>query len=316
MKDSSKVFTKITELSEYLELPITEEIDFSPDFPFRVPLSYAQKMQKGNLNDPLLLQVLPTKAEHLSAPGFTDDPVGDLNSVQDVGILQKYKGRILLLASPVCSARCRFCFRRNEAATVDSLLPERVAAYLKNHPDISEVIFSGGDPFVNAPEHLNRFLENIAPAESVRTLRFHTRVPITEPTLALKQLQILLPYTKRFRLVVVLHTNHAQELTGDTPNVLAAFRNVGITLLNQSVLLRHINDNAQTLAALSETLFTNGVLPYYLHVLDKAQGTSHFEVPDAEAKQIHRELLTLLPGYLVPRLVREIAGEKSKTPLF
>lgn len=316
MFDSSIYFSRISELLDFLEIEKVENCDFSPNFPMRVPLEYAKKMEKGNAEDPLLRQVLPTLLEKECFPGFSDDPVGDLKAEQEKGILQKYHGRILLITTGNCSVRCRFCFRRNSSFKMQKELSKQLMNLLTRDNSIHEIIFSGGDPLTAPISYLEEIIKSIVPAKAVQTLRFHTRVPLTEPSKALKYISLFAKYKERFHFVVVLHSNHPRELSGDTILFLQECQKNQIHLLNQSVLLKGINDNAKTLVELSEKLFECGVLPYYLHMLDRANGAAHFEVEEARAKEIHKELLKLLPGYLVPKLVREIAGECSKTPIF
>ena len=316
MQNSSNPFLRINELLEFLELKDVPGIDFSSDFPMRVPYSYAKKMQKGNPNDPLLRQVLPTLQENIQSEGFLKDPVGDTLAQKENGILQKYKHRILLIAGNTCSVRCRFCFRRNSKLLMPANLSILLQEYLEKDFSIKEIIFSGGDPFMTPISVIEELIKKAIPAKAVRTLRFHTRVPITEPELAKTYLPLFEKYSERFHFILVLHANHAQEISNETTLLLKQFKNANVLLLNQSTLLKGVNDSAETLAELSHTLFENGVLPYYLHLLDKAQGTAHFEVNEQDAKKIYHKLLTLLPGYLVPKMVRENQGEKSKTPVF
>lgn len=316
MQETSNFFSRIDKLLDYLKIESIENADFNPKFPMRVPLAYAEKMEKGNSNDPLLMQVLPTQEEKKQVPGFSDDPVGDKKSETESGILHKYQGRILLIATGNCSVRCRFCFRRNASFKTLPDMPVLLRKTLERSPEIHEVIFSGGDPLTAPITFLEKTFESIVPARAVRTIRFHSRVPLTEPEEAFRYLPLFKKYANRFKFVLVLHTNHPRELSGKTPGFLKECRENGIHLLNQSVLLKGINDSSETLAELSHSLFDCGVFPYYLHLLDRANGTAHFEVQEETAKKIHQQLLEKLPGYLVPKLVREICGEKSKTPIF
>lgn len=315
MSDFSKVFLRKNELLDYLGLEDSKIYDSEPDFAMRVPFPYAQKIKKNDANDPLLRQVIPTVLEHEVHEGFCDDPVGDGSAGRDSGIEQKYEGRILLIAGSACSVKCRYCFRRNETCTMPSDLPERLARYLAEKGCIREIILSGGDPLMTQPAMVDQIFESAAKYDSVKTIRIHTRVPLTEP----ERIKLYMPtfekFNRRFNEVIVLHTNHANELGGETPEAIAMCRATGIHFLNQSVLLKGVNDSAETLAKLSEKLFDCGVLPYYLHQLDHANGVAHFEVSDEKALQIMEGLRRKLPGYLVPRLVREIAGQPSKTPI-
>lgn len=284
------------------------------DFALRVPRGFVARMRKGDPNDPLLRQVLPLGQELLDVPGFSNDAVGDLATVRAGGILHKYQGRALLVATGACAVHCRYCFRRHfpygelnasRNAWRDAL--DTLAA----DTSIEEVILSGGDPLSLSDRRLGELAEALDDIGHLKRLRIHTRLPVVLPE---RVDDALLNWLARGRLprIIVLHVNHAQEIDNA---VAAAFRilsDSGVTLLNQSVLLRNINDNARILAELSERLFDCRVMPYYLHMLDRVQGTAHFEVPEADAVRIMRELARQLPGYLVPRLVREEAGQPNK----
>lgn len=286
-------------------------------FGLRVPRHYIARMRPGDSTDPLLRQVLPLGAELEPAPGFDGDPVGDLASSRSPGLLQKYAGRALLVTTGACDVHCRFCFRREfpydqqlaSGSRLDAAL-ERVAA----DRSIAEVILSGGDPLVLSPRRLGGIVAAIAAIPHVERLRVHTRQPIVAPDRISDDLLAAFQGA-RASLVMVVHANHPHEVDEAVGRSLARCAVRGFTLLNQTVLLRGVNDDAATLAALSERLFACGVLPYYLHQLDRVSGAAHFAVPEAEALRLHAALLERLPGYLVPRLVREVAGAKFKTPV-
>ena len=316
MKRKSKYFLKINELLTFLNLKDSADYDQNPDYPMQVPVSYALKMEKGNPLDPLFLQVVPRLQERKNKKGYSEDPVGDKDSTCLDGILQKYKGRILLICGNACSVKCRFCFRRNEKCLTTPNLEKNLVSFFKEKRNVEEIIFSGGDPFLYPLEKLDTILKILGPIAEVQTIRFHSRVPVTEPERAKDLLPLIEKYKSRFRFVLVIHANHANELRGKTPEILKEFLNEEVLLLNQSTLLKGINDNSKTLKELSLALFKSHVLPYYLHVLDHAKGTSHFEISDKKAIQIHNELKAMLPGYLVPKLVREIPKEKSKTAVY
>ncbi|HPW94348.1 MAG TPA: KamA family radical SAM protein [Fibrobacteraceae bacterium] len=315
MNDSSFIFKLLTDLLAYLELPMDEKYDLTPSFLLQVPIHYAQKIEKGNPLDPLLLQILPLLEENKQKPGFTKDPVGDLNATQEPGILQKYNARALVISTCACSLHCRFCFRKHFNYESTEALPDRLDRWLANHPDIKEIIFSGGDPLFTSPAFFKKLNDSVLKHETVKTIRFHSRLPVTDPDRLEPLLPILKTIPSQKNAILVSHVNHAQELDEKSSALYKTLREAGFTLLNQSVLLRGINDTVKALVDLSNQLFSQGVLPYYLHQLDKAEGTSHFEVPDHKAIHLLENIRIELPGYLVPRLVREIANEKSKTPL-
>jgi L-lysine 2,3-aminomutase len=286
-------------------------------FALRVPRSFVARMRTGDAADPLLRQVLPGAAELVEAAGFSTDAVGDLAARSAHGMLQKYAGRALLIATGSCAVNCRYCFRRHfpyaEQTAAAGRWREALAAIVAD-PSISEVILSGGDPLSLSTARLAELGQGLAQAPHVRRLRIHTRLPVVLPARVDAELcawLAALPLQK----VVVLHANHANEFDAEVDAACAALRAAGCSLLNQAVLLRGINDEADVLSALSERLMAAGVLPYYLHQLDRVTGAAHFEVDDARAKALVDTLRARLPGYLVPRLVRESAGEKSKTPL-
>lgn len=286
-------------------------------FPLRVPRGFIARMRAGDPADPLLLQVLPRAAESLPQPGFVPDAVGDAAARSAHGVLQKYAGRALLIATGSCAVNCRYCFRRHFPYADETAAANRwreTVAAIGGDASIEEVILSGGDPLSLSDAKLAELGQALAGIPHVRRLRIHTRLPVVLPErvdAGFKAWLATLPLQK----VVVLHANHANEFDASVDAACARLREAGCTLLNQAVLLRGINDQAATLAALSERSFAAGVLPYYLHQLDRVLGAAHFEVPDADALALVEALRRRLPGYLVPRLVREVAGELSKSPL-
>jgi len=286
-------------------------------FPLRVPRGFITRMRHGDPADPLLLQVLPRAAELLDAPGFTPDAVGDLGARAARGVLHKYPGRALLIATGSCAVNCRYCFRRSFPYADEIAASGRwreAIDHLRHDTGIREVILSGGDPWSVSTEKLAELTGTLATIPHLRRLRIHTRLPIVLPERVDDELARWLAGLP-WPTAIVLHANHPNELDDDVADALTRLRATGAILLNQSVLLRGINDRADVLAALSERLFDCAVTPYYLHQLDRAAGTAHFEVDDASARALVGNLRQRLPGYLVPRLVREVAGEKSKTPL-
>lgn len=287
------------------------------DFRLRVPRSFVAKMRKGDPNDPLLLQVLPVLAEQLTTVGYSTDPVGDLDSRAAPGVLHKYDGRALVIATGACAIHCRYCFRRHfpyaEESALQSSWSDAIAA-IAGDTSISEVILSGGDPLSLSDRRLRQFSDRLVPLSHIRRLRIHTRYPVVLPTRIDHELLNWLG-SLPLQKVVVLHANHAQEIDHEVARACQDLVDAGVTLLNQTVLLAGVNDSVGALAELSEALFAARVLPYYLHVLDKVQGAAHFDVTDARALELHEALATRLPGYLVPRLVREVPGAPAKMPI-
>ena len=321
-KEMQAAFRNLGSLFAYLGLDpdaAPEALDADPAFPILVPRPFAARMAKGDWADPLLAQVLPKAREAAEVAGYAADAVGDLPSQVVPGVLHKYASRALLMVSHQCAVHCRYCFRR-EFPYGD--LPrgrddwEKAWDYLAAAEGVDEIVFSGGDPLFLDNRKLASLLERAASLPRIRTVRFHTRIPVVLPSrLEADLLDLLSAAASRQALVVVIHANHARELGPDCDAALAAMRATGALLLNQAVLLRGVNDDADALAALSRALIARGVLPYYLHQLDRVQGTAHFEVPETEGRALIEELRGKLPGYAVPRYVREVAGERSKTPL-
>jgi EF-P beta-lysylation protein EpmB len=285
-------------------------------FEMRVPQGFAARMRHGDAEDPLLLQVLPGAAELLDTPGYSLDAVGDLEARAAPGVLHKYQGRALLIATGACAVHCRYCFRRHFPYAEHAAANARwrpALDHLAVDTSISEVILSGGDPLALATHRLAELGEALMRIPHVRRLRIHTRLPIVLPERVDREwLDWLtaLPLQK----VVVVHANHANEIDASVVAACRSMRAAGATVLNQSVLLRRVNDSVDALAALSERLFDAQVLPYYLHLLDRVQGTAHFEVSAARGIALIEQLRARVPGYLVPELVREVAGAASKVP--
>ena len=283
-------------------------------FPLRAPRGFIARMCQADPGDPLLRQVLPLGAERESVAGFTGDPVGDLAAMSVPGVLHKYHGRALLTATGACAVHCRYCFRRHFPYGVANAAADRwqtAIDYLEADSSIREVILSGGDPLTLSDRRLAELAQRLDAIPHVRRLRLHTRLPIVLPERVDAALLQWLGRT-RLQVVVVVHTNHANEVDAAVTAALKALKVIGIELFNQSVLLRGVNDSADALADLSEALFEAGVTPYYLHLLDKVAGAAHFNVPHAEAKRLVEQLSARLPGYLLPRLVREVAGAPAK----
>ena len=285
-------------------------------FRVRVPESYLARIRPGDPRDPLLLQVLPQPAEALEKPAFVRDPVGDANAMAAPGLLHKYHGRVLLITTGACAIHCRYCFRREFPYGDFSALRDWQPAldYIRDHRDVSEVILSGGDPLALPDSRLAELLHLLERIPHLRRLRIHTRLPVVLPE---RVDDGLLSWLGKGRLqqVLVLHANHPRELDPPAGPALERLRASGVALLNQSVLLAGVNDDLDTLCELQEKCFASGVLPYYLHLLDRVRGAAHFEVDEVGARQLHAGLRSRLPGYLVPRLVREVPGARGKVPV-
>ncbi len=318
----SDLITDPQELLETLELSQEQLLSGAKlavdQFRLRVPRAFVGKMQKGDPLDPLLLQVLPHHLELEDHPGFVTDPLGEEQANQQPGVLHKYKSRFLLTLTGACAVHCRYCFRRH--FPYQENLPKNedwinIQQYIQSQPDINEVILSGGDPLTLSNRKLKVWIERLESLPQIKFLRIHSRVPIVIPNRVDEELISILK-NSRLRIILVVHSNHASELDDFTCSQLLQLANERITVLNQAVLLKGVNDTADALVNLSYRLFDAGIMPYYLHVLDKVKGAHHFDRSPEDINQIYAEVLAALPGYLVPKLVREIAGEKNKTPLF
>lgn len=308
------------ELLEFLGLEadmIEQRRRASDDFPMLVPRPFARRMKRGDPADPLLMQVLPCTDELTSPASYTPDPLQEADKNPVPGLIHKYHGRVLLIAASGCAVNCRYCFRRHFDYSVNN--PGRdqwpqTLAYISAEHSITEVILSGGDPLLLSDNYLGELIERISAIEHIRTLRIHTRLPVVLPGRVTAELCALLEQS-RLQTVMVIHCNHANEIGNELVHALAQLTRAGVRLLNQSVLLAGVNDCPAALANLSEALFDAGVMPYYLHLLDRVTGAAKFDVPDSRALDIHRQLLARCAGYLVPRLVRESADRPSKIPL-
>lgn len=311
----------VTDADELLaQLGLSAELEaISKDkirqFPLRVPQSYINKMRYGDKHDPLLRQMFPLIDESVRVEGYHSDPVGDQYAVTAPGILQKYQGRALLVTTGACAVHCRYCFRRHfpygDSNPLASQWPDTFAQ-LKADDSISEVILSGGDPLSLSDDKLARLVSDLQTIPHLKRLRIHTRLPVVLPQ---RIDNTLLSWIKNcsLKVVMVIHANHANEIDSEAEQALSALQQAGCQLLNQTVLLKGINDSVEALVALSERLSEVNVMPYYLHLLDKVAGAHHFDVVESRAVELVEAIRQLLPGYLVPRLVREQQGEASKT---
>jgi EF-P beta-lysylation protein EpmB len=286
-----------------------------PEFPLLAPLPYLSRIEPGNLNDPLLLQILPLTRELESQPGFSKDPLGELSVGPLRGVLHKYRGRVLIITTGACAINCRYCFRRHfpyASNQPDNLAWEQIFKYLANDSSIEEVILSGGDPLVLKDSRLAWLGAELAQISHLKRLRIHTRLPVVIPQRITPDLLAWTSAT-RLQMVMVIHSNHPAELDQFVAAGMGELKAAGITILNQSVLLAGINDSVTVLAELSKRLFEIGVLPYYLHLLDKVSGAGHFDTALADALDLYQQLQAQLPGYLLPKLVREEHGKAAKT---
>lgn len=320
----SDIITRFDDLAAALDLPITAFDTKYGDFPLKVPRQFVAKMQKGDPKDPLLLQILPTFTETVTVTGFVTDPLEEKSANPIKGLIHKYRSRVLIPVTGACMVHCRYCFRQHFDYQDNTPTHgfgnklsqdwQAIREYIITNADINEVILSGGDPLSLSDRRLFAILEFIETMPQIRTIRLHTRVPVVIPerldTPLLEKLQ-----SSRCQIVMVIHANHPNEIDTNTAYHLMQARHAGVTILNQTVLLKGINDNADTLANLSEKLWMAGVLPYYLHVLDKVAGAAHFHIEDTKAVAIYWQLLAKCAGYLVPKLVRETPHQAFKTPI-
>lgn len=313
-------FKTIEDLCEFLQLDIAKlsvSQAAAKQFGLRVPRGFAECMQKGDANDPLLRQVLPLTDELLQMPGFSDDPVGDKAAAGENRVIHKYDSRALMINTGACAINCRYCFRRNFPYSdyqVSKEKQDQAITYIKNDIRIKEVILSGGDPLLLSDERLAGLMQELGGIRHVKRIRIHSRLPIVLPSRITGTLLDILTSTQATPVMVV-HCNHANELSQSVAHACRMTKDHSITLFNQSVLLKGVNDTANDLCHLSERLFENGIIPYYLHSLDKANGTQHFEVSEEHALKLIQQMQDSLPGYLVPKLVKEIAGAPSKQSL-
>jgi EF-P beta-lysylation protein EpmB len=286
-----------------------QSVDQSPDFPVRVPEPFVTRMVPGDPHDPLLRQVLAVADERQAMPGFVKDPLDELEGPMP-GVLHKYRSRVLVIYRGGCAINCRYCFRRHfpyQENTLTARDIDGLVSYLKAHPEVNEVILSGGDPLMADDQALSGLFVRLESVSSIHRLRIHTRLPIVIPE-RVTDLLCQAIATTALPVVMVLHSNHANEIDQSVMDAVSQLRVVCRSVLNQSVILKGINDSADALIALSERLFEAGIDPYYLNVLDRVSGAHHFDVSDLEVAALHQALLNALPGYLVPKLVREVPG--------
>lgn len=311
---SSRISVK--ELLKHLDLPFDPVVwQAHPEFSVFVPRPFLARMERANSQDPLLLQVIPQSRELEVAQGYIADPLQEAKVTPLNGLLHKYKGRVLVIATGACAIHCRYCFRRHFPYAdhqPDKRRWESILDHIRSDESISEVILSGGDPLVLNDRMLAWISEQLATIAHIKRLRIHTRVPVVIPQ---RISTALLTWMKAspLKIVMVIHCNHPNELDDNLALYLQKLRKIGVTILNQSVLLAGINDSADVLIKLSEKLFSMSVQPYYLHLLDKVSGAQHFEVSMTDARNLYQQVSAALPGYLVPKLVADQPEAEAKT---
>ena len=302
-------------LLDYCQIPMQDRFIEHSDFVIKATKNYLECIEKGNPNDPLLLQILPTIEENKIVEGFSNDPLQEKNQNPQTSIVHKYHNRILIVATGSCAIHCRYCFRRHfpyEQNRHSTKQWSKTIEYLQANPQVDELIFSGGDPLSLPDAILAMMINDIETLSSIKTIRFHSRIPVVLPNRIDQDfLNAFKPSTKK--LIMVIHSNHANELNDTVKQACHTLHNNQFTLLNQSVLLKQINDDSAVLINLSHRLFDCNVLPYYLHLLDKVQGAAHFDIPLKQATQIYSQLQANVSGYLVPKLAVEEPRESNKT---
>ena len=304
----------VNELQHLLELQ-DHQVDWveNPQFPLQIPRTFIARMETGNPKDPLLLQVAPSHQELIPSEEYGTDPLQENSFTLNGGVVKKYANRALVITTQACPVHCRYCFRRHFDYSANQLIDMRATIdTLASDPSIVEVILSGGDPLTLTNRKLSALVQQIESLDHVAILRIHTRFPVMIPQRITPACVELLSNT-RLKVVVVVHINHPNEIDEDVQHAIQLLRSAQIDVFNQSVLLREINDSVETLARLMHRLFEIGVIPYYLHLLDPVEGAHHYDVSETTALALWAELQALLPGYLVPRLVRETPHESAKT---
>lgn len=318
--DLANVVTDIKTLYRCLDLdPDTISLSMlqaKKQFPLRVPLAFINRMKKGDSHDPLLLQVLCDDNEMLQVAGYSDDPLQEQNNAIP-GLLHKYHNRALLITKTACAINCRYCFRRHFPYHENQSSKKNLNIalnYIATHPELDEIILSGGDPLMAKDNEIAFLISELEKIPHIKRLRIHTRLAVVIPSRITQQLSRLFTQS-RLQIIVVTHINHPNEIDNEVTRAIWQLKQSNVLVLNQSVMLKNINDNVEVLAQLSNKLFDSGILPYYIHLLDKVQGAAHFFVDDKTAKQLMKQLAEKVSGYLVPKLAREIGGEKSKRVL-
>ena len=314
----SEAITSVDELLQILDLEALKPTLYLPThFELRVPRAFVRKMTAGDAEDPLLKQVLPDKREQIAVTGYVADPLAEHAHNPTKGLLHKYESRVLLTLTGACAVHCRYCFRQHfdyHSNMPTASAQAEIIDYITAHPEINEVILSGGDPLSVTNRRLFAWLDTLEKIEQLSTIRLHTRLPVVIPARLDDELLDRLARS-RCQIVMVIHCNHANEIDVQTAESLQRVRKAGVTLLNQTVLLAGVNDSVAVQVALSQRLFSTGVLPYYLHLLDKVAGAAHFDIDENTAIDLYWSLLVSLPGYLIPKLVRELPNKPFKVPV-
>jgi EF-P beta-lysylation protein EpmB len=309
-------YTNWEKLADFLSLPqdIRDQIIIQKHFPLNLPIRLAEKIEKGNFEDPILKQFLPTTQEKIFSNGYLNDPVGDQSSRCGPKLLHKYQGRVLFVTTGACAMHCRYCFRQNFDYDVADKTFALELEQIANDKTIFEIILSGGDPLSLPNRTLKCLIDKIALIPHIKRIRFHTRFPIGIPERIDEEFLDIIRNTP-IQFWFVIHCNHPQELDETIFYHLNLLRKCGVNILNQAVLLKGVNDNADTLTELCLSLVDNGISPYYIHQLDRVQGAAHFEVPEEDGLRLIKEISRRLPGYALPKYVREIPGQPCKTPI-
>lgn len=309
-------FTRLDRLAEFLELTPEQRhcLPLRSRFPLNLPLRLAQKISKGTLEDPILKQFLPTLDESNDQLGFNEDPVGDGTCRRSSKLLDKYEGRVLLLCTSACAMHCRYCFRQHFDYDTNRKLFSDELELIAQDFSLHEVILSGGDPLSLSNEQLGLLLGTLNRMTHIKRIRFHTRFPIGIPERIDEEFLSIIGSLEK-QVIFIIHCNHSRELDEDVFHHLKQLQRLGCTILNQAVLLKGVNDNAETLYELCKLLVDQGIMPYYLHQLDRVKGAAHFEVEEERGRCLIKEIAQRLPGYAVPKYVREVSGEPNKTPL-
>lgn len=309
--------THLSELVQILELSDQQKslLLAKPKFALNIPRRLVDKMSKGTLDDPLLRQFVPLQEEQVSRLSFIKDPIGDCLSRKAPKLLHKYQGRVLLVCTSACAMHCRYCFRQHFDYDISTKIFEEELEVIRKDASIHEVILSGGDPLSLDDRILTHLISQISSIPHIKKVRFHSRFPVGIPERIDESFLRILSSTP-LQFVFVVHVNHGRELDEDVLGALKKVQCLGVPVLNQSVLLKGVNDSPKVMIALCKKLTDHGVMPYYLHQLDRVEGAGHFEVDEQQGKQLITELNRHLPGYAVPRYVREIAGEPGKTPIY
>lgn len=284
-------------------------------FQLMVPMPYLERIEKGNLNDPLLRQILPIDEEMKQVEGYVTDPLAELDHNPKKALVHKYSSRILVITSGSCAINCRYCFRRHFPYGDNHLAPaewDSLLSYIQTHPQINEVILSGGDPLMMKDKQLSQLISRLEALPQLKRLRIHTRLPVVIPSRINNELLNWASQT-RLKVIMVLHINHANEIDGKVIEACSKLAKIGVRLLNQGVILKNVNDTAEAQIALSEALFDADILPYYMFTLDPVEGASHFDITIDQAQQLMGQVAANLPGYLVPKLAKEIPGKTAKT---